>query len=39
MSFVGHVKRLNVFAGSFEAAFQPLAALRFPDRVLETVDE
>ena len=39
MSFVGHIKRLNVFAGSFETAFQPLAALGFPERVLKTVDE
>ena len=39
VTFVGHIKRLNVFASSFEAAFQPLAALGFPDPVLKTVDE
>jgi hypothetical protein len=27
VSFVGHIKRLDVFAGGFKTAFQPLAAL------------
>src|SRR5215471_7224572 len=39
MSFVGHIKRFDVFASGFETAFQPFAALGFPELVLKAVDE
>jgi hypothetical protein len=39
VSFVSHIKRFDVFAGGFETAFQPFAALGFPELVLKAVDE
>jgi hypothetical protein len=38
VAFVGHIKCLYVFAGSFETPFQSLAAFRFPELVLKAVD-